>query len=478
MTAGSINWRPRTLQEAVGIIEQLRQVVAEQQAQIAALQEQVAELQERLGENSQNSSRPPSSDGPGVIRPAKRTPSGRKPGGQPGHEGHQRELVREAEVDEIVRLKPRRCRRCGSRLHGADGAPSRHQVMELPPVRPHVTEYQLHTLSCARCGRTTTASLPEGVPRGGFGPRVQAVAAVCTGVYHLSRRTTVGLMADMFGVPMSLGALSACEHAVSEAVKEPVAEAHVYVQQQEDVTYADETGWRERLRRAWLWVAVSPLVTVFLVQAGRSQAAAQVLLGHCLKAILITDRCAVYGQWAVEQRQLCWAHLLRDFTAFTERRGPAAEVGLALLAEAKTMFAQWDRVRAGTLSRRGFWLAMCPLRKRVEDFLRQGEALADTRTARTCRNILKLRPALWTFIDLPGVEPTNNTAERAARRAVLWRKRSFGSHSAAGSRYAERMLTVAATLTQQSRNVLDYLTQSSTARLLRRPAPSLLPDVA
>ena len=160
------------MQKALGIIEQLRQVVAEQHAQIAALQEQVAELQERLGQNSQNSSRPPSSDGPGVIRPAKRTPSGRKPGGQPGHEGHQRALVGETEVDEIVRLTPRRCRRCGSRLHGADAAPSRHQVMELPPVRPHVTEYQLHTLSCAQCGQTTTASLPEGVPRSGFGPQV------------------------------------------------------------------------------------------------------------------------------------------------------------------------------------------------------------------------------------------------------------------------------------------------------------------
>lgn len=262
---------------------------------------------------------------------------------------------------------------------------------------------------------------------------------------------------------------------MSAAVTEPVAQAHEYVQQQAEVVHADETGWRERRRRAWLWVMVSPLVTVFLVHAQRGTAAARALLGECLQAILVSDRWVAYRHWATEQRQLCWAHLLREFNAFTERGGEAARLGRALLRDAKVMFARWDRVRDGTLSRRQFWLEMRPLRRRVEGRLRRGAELAEAKTAATCRDLVKLSPALWTFIDLPDVEPTNNAAERAIRRAVLWRKGSFGSHSPAGSRFAERMLTIAATLKQQERNVVDYITEACVASVHGKSAPSLLP---
>ncbi len=454
------NVQPRTLEEA-GLI-------------IAQLLARIAELEERLRQNSQNSSRPPSSDAPAVSRPAPRPPSGRKPGGQPGHEGHQRLLLPEAAVDTIVPVKPARCRHCGARLHGTDATPQRHQVTELPRVRPHVTEYQVHTLGCAQCGEQTTAPLPAGVPGGAFGPRLQATVAVCTGVYHLSRRTTVGVMADLFGVDLALGTVSACEQAVSVAVAAPVAEAHAYVQQQEAV-HADETGWRQRRRRAWLWVAVSALVTVFMVHQRRSTEAARALLGALTGATLISDRWSAYQHWAVEQRQLCWAHLRREFTAFTERGGASARVGRALLQDTTAMFARWHRVRDGTLSHRRFWLEMRPLRRRVEGRLRRGAALRDAKTAATCRALLELAPALWTFIDLPGVEPTNNAAERALRPAVLWRRKSFGTHSAAGSRFAERLLTVAATLNQQHRNIVDYMTTACHASLHGKSAPSLLP---
>jgi len=350
-------------------------------------------------------------------------------------------------------------------------------VTELPRVRPHVTEYQVHTLGCPECGEQTAAALPAGVPGGAFGPRLEATVAVCTGVYHLSRRTTVGLMADLFGVDLALGTVSACEQAVSEAVAAPVAEAHAYVQQQE-VVHADETGWRQGRERAWLWVVVSALVTVFLVHRRRSTAAARALLGELTRAILVTDRWSAYKHWAVEQRQLCWAHLLREFTAFTERSGASARLGRGFLRDAKVMFARWHRVRDGTLSHRRFWLEMRPLRRRVEGRLRRGAALGDAKTAATCRDLLELAPALWTFIDLPGVEPTNNAAERAIRPAVIWRRKSFGTHSAAGSRFAERLLTVAATLKQQGRNIVDYMTAACEASLHGTSAPSLLPSAS
>jgi transposase len=298
--------------------------------------------------------------------------------------------------------------------------------------------------------------------------------AALTGVYHLSRRTTVEVLQDLFGVELAVGSVSTCERAVSQAVAGPVAELHDHVQQQPEAVHADGTGWREGRKPAWLWVVVTTLATVFLVQARRNGAAARALLGTCA-AILVSDRHGAYRQWAVEGRQLCWAHLKRDFQAFTERGGAAARLGRAMLQDTAKLFTRWHRVRDGTLSQGEFWQEMRPLRRRVERRLQRGASCPDTKTAGTCKQLLALAPALWTFIDVPGVEPTNNAAERALRRAVLWRKRSFGAHSSAGCRFAERMLTVAATLKQQERDVVDYLTQAALASLRAQPVPSLLP---
>jgi len=431
----------------------------------------IAALEARLAQTSQTSSRPPSSDPPETPRPH-RPPSGRRPGGQPGHPGHSRPLLPVAQVHAVVPVRPTRCHRCGRRLGGTDPAPWRHQVTEVPKVSPLVTEYQLHCLGC-RCGARTRAPLPRGVPAQRFGPRLQALAAVCTGVYRLSRRTTVGLLQDLCGVDLALGSVSACEQAASQALAAPVAAAHAHVQWQ-PVAHVDETGWREARRRAWLWVAATAWVTVFLVQARRSAGAAHALLG-AFAGILTSDRWTAYRRWPLRDRQLCWAHLRRHFAAFAAVPGTAGRLGQALLAETDQMFAWWHRVRDGTLARASFRVYMSPLRQRVEALLRLGSHCRHAPTAATCRELLALAPALWTFVRVPGVEPTNNAAERALRPAVLWRKGSFGSHSPAGSRFAERMLTVAATLKPQHRNVVDYVTLACTAALRGEPAPSLLP---
>ena len=432
----------------------------------------MAALEARLAQTSQTSSRPPSSDPPGTPRP-RRPPSGRRPGGQPGHPGHSRPLLPLEHVQAVVPVKPTRCHRCGRRLRGTDPTPRRHQVTELPKVTPHLTEYQLHTLPC-RCGARTAAALPPGVPAGAFGPRLQALVAVCTGLYRLSRRTTVGLCADLFGVDLALGSVTACEAAVSQAVAAPVAAAQAFVQRQ-PVAHVDETGWREGRRRAWLWVAATATVTVFLVHARRGAGAAQALLGG-FAGILTSDRWTAYTRWPLRHRQLCWAHLRRHFAAFAEARGAAGRLGRELLAETDQLFAWWHRVRDETLTRASLRSYVRPLRQRVEARLWLGSRCRHAPTAATCREILQLAPALWTFVRIPGVEPTNNAAERALRPAVLWRKGSFGSHSPAGSRFAERMLTVAATLKQQGRNIVDYVTLAGEAALRGEPAPSLLPE--
>jgi len=347
-------------------------------------------------------------------------------------------------------------------------------VVELPVIEAEVTEYELHSLECGRCGKRVAASLPEGVPTGAFGPRLQATVSVCTGVYHMSKRAVAGFVGDLLGVEMSVGSVAACEGATSGALAAPVEEARTYVQKQRIVN-ADETSWREGRKKAWLWAAATPLVAVFLICRNRGQDAAKKLLGF-FQGILITDQWNGYHFWSVLKRQLCWAHLKRHFTELSEFRGAAGRIGTALLAETKRMFAWWYRVRDGTWRRAAFQRCMAPLRKRVEALLEQGAASRNSRTAGMCAELLKRVEALWTFVRIEGVEPTNNAAERVIRPCVLWRKGSFGTHSAEGSRFAERMMTVRATLRLQGRNILAFVVAACEARLHGRKPPSLLPN--
>ena len=446
------------------------------EARVTALVAMVQTLQEQLHQTSRNSSRPPSSDPPLPPRPHR--PRGqRRRGGQPGHPGSTRTLIPVEEVEEVVVIKPAQCTYCQAPLSGDNPKPWRHQVIALPPIKPVVTEYQWHQLVCPACGETTRAPWPAGVPSGTYGPRVQATVALCTGAYRLSKRTTQQMMDEVFGVPMSVGTISSLEQATTAAVAAPVEEARTYVPEQA-VAHLDETSWCQGGKRAWLWGAVTSFVTVFLVRMSRGGQVARELLGEQFSGILVTDRYSAYNWYPVRWRQLCWAHLLRDFEAMRSRGGRSEEIGDALLAQAHQMFGWWHRVREGTLKRSTFRSYMSPLRREVERLLEVGGRCGVLKTAGTCRDILKRRQALWTFVQVEGVEPTNNTAERSIRPGVLWRKGSFGTQSAEGSRFVESRLTVVATLKQQQRSVLEYLTTACEATLRGKEAPSLLPASA
>jgi transposase len=459
---------------AQAYIEELEARVEALEAMVQALHEDNRALQEQLHQTSRNSSRPPASDPPHSERPH-RPRSQRRRGGQPGHPGHTRRLLPVEEVDEVVVIKPEQCTSCHAPLAGDAPTPWRHQVIEIPPITPVVTEYQWHQLVCATCGEVTRAPWPAGVPSGTYGPRVQATVALYTGSYRLSKRTTQQAMEEVFGVPMSVGTISPLEQATTEAIAAPVEEARTYVHAQE-VAHLDETSWRQGDKRAWLWVAVTSWVTVFVVRLSRGGQVARELLGERFGGILVTDRYSAYNWYPVRWRQLCWAHLLRDFAAMRDRGECSAEIGDALLAQAHQMFTWWHRVREGTLQRSTFRSYMTPLRREVERLLEAGSRCGVPKTAGTCRDILKRREALWTFVQVEGVEPTNNTAERSIRPGVLWRKGSFGTQSAEGSRFVESMMTVVATLKQQKRSVLEYLTTACEAALRGEAAPSLLPE--
>jgi transposase len=281
-------------------------------------------------------------------------------------------------------------------------------------------------------------------------------------------------MDDFFQAQISLGSVTAQEHRTSQVLGDVVAEAREYVKEQ-SVVHMDETGWYENNQKAWLWVAATSLVSVFLIRSSRGAKVAKEMLGEDFSGILNSDRWSAYNWLPVFLRQLCWSHLLRDFQAFVERSGESQSIGEALLAHSDQMFTWWQRVRDGTMTLATFQTKMKPIQQQVGDLLRQGTTCSHAKTAGTCRDILKREAALWTFVHMAGVAPTNNLAERQVRHGVRWRKVSFGTQSDAGSRFAERIMTVVATLKQQQRNVLDYLTQACEAAFWDQPAPSLLP---
>jgi len=462
----------KVIEEQALLIQELR---AEHAKAIERLTARVEELESKIDLNSSNSSKPPSSDLPGRHPTTKKEPSGRKPGGQPGHAGHHRPLLPLEKVDQIVPVDPDRCGGCGKNLSQVARLPdpSRHQVTEIPEPKTVTTEFQLFRKCCDGCGAITCAVLPEGVPTCSYGLRAQSLVGVFTGAYHMSKRATSQAMEDLYNLPMSPGSVVACQEAVSAALAQPVEEARDFVQKQ-PVAGADETSWRERRQKAWLWVATTPLVAVFLIHARRGKEGARALLGK-FAGILGSDRWSAYNEWALKRRQVCWSHLIRDFTWISEHKGEANRIGTALLEEADHLFEWWYRVRDGTLKRASFQVYVSSMRPRVESLLQEGTICGNTKVESRCRGILERFEAMWTFVRVEDVEPTNNASERALRSAVLWRKGSFGTHSPEGSRFVERILTATTSCRLQERNVVSYITEACQSHLHGLPAPSLLP---
>src|SRR4051795_2769216 len=326
---------------------------------------------------------------------------------------------------------------------------------------------------CPACGKRTRADLPVGVPRRPFGPRLTAVVALLSGRYRLSRREVRQLLQDLWSVRVSLGAVVRQEQAQSAALAPVVDEARAAVQDAAMVNM-DETGWRQAQRRAWLWTVVTGALTGFWIDRSRGGAVVEQVLGSQFAGVVGSDRCSAYSRFPAERRALCYAHLKRDFQALVDRGGEAELIGRWGLAEIERLFALWHGFRAGECDRKELQRRVIPLQARLGRLLRRGQENPDHKAAGLCRELTRWWPALWTFARVEGVEPTNNVSERALRPVVLWRKGSFGSDSEGGSRFAERLLTVALSCRQQERPLLDFLVGASEAALCGSALPSLL----
>lgn len=443
-------------------------------ARIAAMEAELRELQGQIkGKTPQNSSIPPSTQHPHAKPPRKKRKSKKKRGGQPGHPKHERPLIPTDQCDDVEQLKPTECRRCGEKLRGSDPEPLRHQVWELPEIKPLVTEYQRHRLGCPRCGETTCAELPPGVPQGQSGPRLMAFTALLMAYYRQSKRRTAQFLSTLLGQPCSAGLTVKMQTLVTAAAR-PAYEELAAALPREEYINADETATKEQNGKAWLWTFVAGMFTVFTVRATRAATAVDEFLTDAFGGVVTCDRAKMY--WRVGRIQWCWAHLKRDFQALIDREDKQAKrLGYDLRRQTCKLFEHWANYRDGTISRAAFIRRMAPVRREVERLLLRGMASGNKSLVGMCQELYEHREWLWTFVRCEGVEPTNNAGERALRHAVIWRKLSFGTQSAGGSRFVETMLTVIETCRQQHRNTFQYLTAAVQAHLAGQQAPSLLP---
>jgi len=425
--------------------------------QVAALTAQVERLTEELGRTSRNSNLPPSSDPPGRgTKPRKSKKGKRKRGGQPGHKGSRRELLPTDEADDVVPLFPDACESCWRPLlQTRDPRAKRYQVTELLPITPHTTEFQRHAVRCG-CGYVTRRPFRDcEIPASPFGPRLMGVVALLTGVYHLSRRKAARLLSDRVGVRISMGAIRAVDARVSTALAPAVAEARARVDDA-PIKHTDGTSWRKAGAPMAVWTIATAAATVFAVVTDSTRATLRALLGK-QRGILVSDRAKALQFWAMDRRQICWAHLLRKFVSFSERDGPAGRIGRELVAYAGLVFHYWTAHQARELPRAAFRAWMRPVRVHMEATLERAARANIRGLSGSCADILAHRDALWTYVDRVGVEPTNNHAERELRGLVLWRKRSFGTQSERGDRFVERIMTVAHTARKQGVNALAFL---------------------
>ncbi len=460
--------------------------IARQQQQITDAEKQIADLERQLAlckQNSTNSSKPPSSDGlAGEPRQrGRRKKSRRKVGGQPGHRGAHRPLVAVQRVDEVRPVLPEQCQHCGHSLPAqreqvqTTGAVQRHQVTELPPIQPRIIEYQCYRVVCPECGESTRAMVPEEAT-GQFGPQLTALIAYLTVVCRMPRRVVEALLEQVLGIEISLGSTQKCWEEASQAVATPCQELERQLKD-EPVLNVDETGWRTNGDKRFLWAFVAVRYVVYTVAPTRGSEVLIRLLGAVFRGVLCSDRFSAYLKYHSGKAQFCWAHLKRNLLGVVEFTKSSAVERFCrnALAQHARLFRLWHKFCSGQIDRRQLLLRSIPIQKRIF-------ALAQRHLNSPHREVRNLATALFehndrlfTFLEQEGVEPTNNSAERALRTGVQWRKICFGNRSANGELATSRLLTVAETCDLQRLNILAYLSAAIACHRSRQQVISLLP---
>lgn len=444
--------------------------------------EENQKLKEKIASSnldSTNSSKPPSSDRPGIKRYEKNTEQKgeRNPGGQPGHKGSHRELIPTEKVNKVVPVLPKTCGRCKRPLPQdiekvkIVGEPFRYQTTEIPPISPIITEYQCHKTQCD-CGCLNRAELPEEVRASQFEPRLTGLIAYMTGVHRIPRRGIEVLLETLLNTPISLGSVQNLLEETSSAL-EPIDQKLKEALDREPVLNIDETGWKHK---DWLWIFVAQTFVYFQIAASRSSDVLKSVLGEFYDGIICADRFGAYTKYHKGLMQICLAHLKRDILGITEiSQSPCAIAFTNCLLEAKKeLFHRWYAFRGGGMTRSRLIEETLPVRQRIRQCLEEYQDVRDRSVRKLARNLLKRYDHLFTFIFKEGVSPTNNIAERGIRPAVQWRKICFGNRSDNGRLLTARLLTVTRTCLLQGRNSFEFLVEAISSYRCGNPAPSLI----
>jgi transposase len=471
--------------------EPARELVMGLLDQLSKLQERIGRLEEQSRRDSRNSSSPPSQDPPKTraerrrwarekakrLAKAKREGEKRKPGGQPGHEGSGRKLLPEDQISEILHHYPDCCGGCGREFQEEEKIPGerfgRHQVAELPPIAVIYTEHRTHHLLCPGCAKHTAGELPDGVARSPFGTGVHAAVVTLTARNRVSRRDMPELARELFGLGMSVGAVDAILMRASAALQEP-HEALVEKVLCSPAINVDETGWYTNHQERTLWSASTREAAIFRICEDRHRDRLEELIGKDFGGIIGSDRWWAYELFDPESRQACWEHLRRDFFKHSEGLAEQKEFGTSGLALTKRLFKTWHSFEEHQ-DRERLIREMKPIQDALLKLLEHAarKSMRNRQHRRFAKNLLKLWPALWTFVTVEGVEPTNNAAERSLRGPVIYRKLSHGTQSDDGERFIERALSVSVTCRLQARSMFAYMRELLTAHARGDPLPTL-----
>jgi len=473
--------RLMTREEATAIAHSAPEIIVEILLKLSARIEELERKVAELTRDSSNSSKPPSSDGPITKPKPRRTKKSRKrkPGGQPGHKGHNREMIPTQDADVVEDILPESCANCHSRFQsGLDGSELlgrylRYQMIDIPPIVPHVTEYHLRCVKC-ECGATTWAEIPSNA-RSGFGTRLTALLVYLTACHRVTRRGCQDIARTLLGFDISLGSVCKLHQEVSQSL-EPACEQVRRALSAQEVLNVDETGWRSMGKRMWLWIFVASHMAFFTVSRSRGSKVLKEVIGAVYSGILCSDRFSAYNAYHKGLRQVCWAHILRDLKGVKHacRSPDAVKFSKWMLKEIGRMFALWHAFRDEQLDRQVLVRKSVPIRARMNRCLQIYLHSSDHEVHTFAKGLLKSWAHLFTFLEHEGVEPTNNSAERGIRPAVQWRKICFGNRSEKGELLTARLLTATRTCILQQTNPFEFLVDSLNAHRQHLNYPSLV----
>ena len=415
--------------------------------------EEIEKLKARLNRNSSNSSKPPSTDQKGNTTDENKSPRNSR-------EGKSRPSFPPEKIDKQVQCTQENCPHCGSSQIHLNGQPSEIlQQAELPEIKATITEYFLQKYVCNGCGKNSTAPLPLGIPDSAFGPKLMGLLATLTGALHVAKREAIQLIKDLYDIDMGVGSVPNVEERVSAALNPVYDRINKFILQHKFCTHFDETGWRDKGKRHFVWLATCQHAAVYRIDRNRSAAAFQRLIGgETWDAPAVTDRYAVYNSFKIHQ--FCLAHLIREFKGYGERDGPDKSIGMALENELRLSCKIHAEYRDGKMSLIERNRRLGARKRKVEYWLSDGLANGSDALSKLCGTLLEDFEKLWTFTKILGMEPTNNMAERDLRKLVIWRKKSYGTRSERGKKFVERITTISQTIRKHKGNVLHFVQQS------------------